>query len=60
MAITNTKKSIRKNEIKKIVKYSLKKYRKAYELLEEYDKQTHRKATDMADPGRLRGVIPGF
>lgn len=39
------------------VEYSLKKYRKTYELLEEYDQKAVRDPESLADPERLRPFI---
>lgn len=43
--------------VKKDVEYSLKRYRKTYELLEEYDKNAVRDPETLADAGRLRPYI---
>lgn len=39
------------------VEYSVRKYRKAYELLEEYDQKALRDPELLADAGRLRPFI---
>ncbi|MFZ5366192.1 MAG: hypothetical protein ACOZBZ_02765 [Patescibacteria group bacterium] len=43
--------------VSKSVEYSLNKYRKTYELLEEYDQKAIRDPEKLADPERLRPFI---
>lgn len=44
----------------KFVDYSVKKYGKAYKLLEEYDKKSLQNPEDLADAGRLRTLFQKF
>ena len=43
--------------LNKHVSYSVKKYRKTYKLLEEYDKKTGSSPKALADAGRLQPFI---
>lgn len=43
--------------VDRAVDYSLSKYRKTYELLEEYDRKNLRDPEELADSGRLRPDI---
>lgn len=43
--------------INNLVKHSLKKYKKTYDLLEEYDQKSIQNPEALADPGRMRQYI---
>ena len=42
---------------KREAEYSVKKYKKTYKLLEEYDAKNIRNPEDLAEPGRLRKYL---